>query len=84
MRHLNPQGDKAAAQMDVNPPPKLLAGVMDEPTWTKKKQMLDYFRSTIRLGKLSNVVKHWYQLEALLGFEGAVRISMQLTVQFTH
>ena len=40
----------------------------------KKKRTLDYFRGTFKLGDLSNVIGHWYELEGLLGFQEIVSI----------
>lgn len=60
--------------MDVNPLPGLLAGVMNEPMWMKRKQTPGYFRDMFKLGDLSNVIKHWYELDGLLGFQDPVHI----------
>jgi len=67
-------GNRAAAQTNINVPPKLLVGIADEPTWMKKKQTLDYFRGTTKLGSLSDVIEHWYELEGLLGFQVTVSV----------
>ena len=56
------------------PPSNPLADVTDEPGWMKKKRTLDYFRNTFILGDLSSVIKHWYKLERLLGFQGIVSV----------
>ena len=69
-------GSEIASQTSVGPLPGLLTGITNEPTWMKKKQTLDYFRSTFKLRQLSDVIQHWYELERLLGFQEAVSITM--------
>jgi len=51
----------------------LLAGVMNEPMWMKKK-MLNYFCTTFKLGEFPNIIAHWYKLEGLLGFQDTVSL----------
>lgn len=51
-----------------------LVNVTNEPAWMKKKQTLNYFRGAFKLGDLSGVIRHWYELERLLGFQGVVSI----------
>ena len=53
-------------------PPNPLANITNEPVWMKKKQTLDFFRQTPKLGCLSNVIQHWYELEKSLGFQDVV------------
>jgi len=74
-----PSGNDTAARPNVNSPRKLLAGATDEPEWMKKKRTLDYFRCAIKLGHLSNVIEHWYELERLLGFLETVSVSLYVT-----
>ena len=69
-----PPSGKGTSSTSVNPSPDLLAGIIDEPIWMKQKRTLAYFRSTFKLGDLSNVIKHWYALEELLGFQGVVSV----------
>ena len=71
-----PPGKGAAAQSNGSPPSKLLAGVTDRPMWMKKKKILDYFCSTFKLGNLSDIIEHWYELEGLLGFPETVSVSV--------
>ena len=40
--------------------------------WMKSKKTLAYFREVYKLGKLSDVILHWYQLEEALGFQESV------------
>ena len=63
-----------ACKTSSNPPPDPLVNVMNEPVWMKKKQTLDYFRGTFKLGSLPNVIEHWYELEEQLGFQNAVSV----------
>lgn len=79
-----PLNGVAAAQTRIENPPKLLAGVTDEPTWMKKKRTLDYFRSTVKFGCLSDVIEHWYELEGLLGFLPVVSIYAQCIGKCAH
>ncbi|KAF9642349.1 hypothetical protein BDM02DRAFT_3133146 [Thelephora ganbajun] len=68
VRLLNsPLGDGVVTQTDTNSSSKLLAGV-DEPIMVK-------------LGNLSNVIEHWYELEGLLGFPGATPTGFPMTTQ---
>ena len=77
MRFLDPPpGKGAATQSNGSPPSKLLAGVTDRPMWMKKKKILDYFCSTFKLGNLSDIIEHWYELEGLLGFPETVSVSV--------
>jgi hypothetical protein len=67
----------------VDPPsPPVLADVKDAPDWMKTKGTLDYFRDTFKLGKLSDVIEHWFELERLLGFRKSVSISPFLRAVF--
>lgn len=59
---------------NIHPPSNPLADVNDEPTWMKKRRTLDYFRSTFKLGNLSDVIEHWYELERLLCFQDVVSV----------
>lgn len=43
-----------------------------ETTWMKSKQTLKYFREVYKLGKLSDLIFHWHQLEEALGFPETV------------
>jgi len=63
------------SQASASPPPDMLAGITNEPTWMKKKRTLDYFRNAFKFGDLHNVIVHWYQLEELLGFQRNVSTS---------
>ena len=65
---LLPLGHKETPNATSVLPSNLLAGVMNEPMWMKKKKTLNYFRTTFKLGEFSNVIAHWYELEGLLGF----------------
>ena len=65
-------GQEGTLPTNLCPPPDLLVGRTDKPTWMKKKRTLDYFRGTFKLGDLSSVISHWYKLEELLGFQEAV------------
>ena len=62
--------------------PPVLAGAKDLPEWMEKKGTLDYFRNTFKLGKLSDVIEHWFELERLLGFRKSVGISPLLRAIF--
>ena len=50
----------------------------------KKRKTLDYFRGTFKLGVLSDVIEHWYELEALLGFQVVVSVHKKLILQYAH
>ena len=63
--------------VDASSPP-VLVGVKDEPEWMETKGTLKYFRNAFKLGKLSDVIEHWYELEKLLGFQKSVRTSLFL------
>jgi len=67
-----------------SPLPNLLAGIKNEPVWMKKRKTLDYFRGTFKLGVLSDVIEHWYELEALLGFQNVVSVHKKLILQYAH
>ena len=69
---------------DRGPPPKPLANVDNEPAWMKKKRTLSYFRGAPMLGCLSDVIQHWYDLEALLGFPEVVSFGEYLTHLHTY
>jgi hypothetical protein len=71
----SPPSLEAASKTNASPPPNLLAGVTDEPTWMKKRQTLNYFRNTFKLGRLPDIILHWYKLEALLGFPETVSVT---------
>lgn len=43
-----------------------------EATWMKSKKTLKYFRDAHKMGKLSDLHIHWYQLEEALGFQETV------------
>lgn len=43
-----------------------------ESAWMKSKHTLKYFREVHKLGKLSDLILHWHQLEEALGFPEAV------------
>ena len=43
-----------------------------ESTWMKAKKTLKYFREVHKMGKLSTLILHWYQLEEALGFQETV------------
>ena len=58
--------------------PPVLAAVKDEPEWMETKKTLKYFRYAFKLGKLSDVIEHWYELERLLGFQKSVSTSLFL------
>lgn len=64
--------NRVASPASVDPPSNLLAGVDDQPEWMIKKKTLNYFRSTVKFGRLSDVIEHWYELERLLGFQQTV------------
>ena len=70
-RPLSP-GHEGMPNPGSTPPPNILVGVTDEPMWMKKKRTLNYFRETFKLGDLPSVIRHWYELEGLLGFKDAV------------
>ena len=76
--HLNPApGNGAATPVDVFPQSNPCIDVKDEPAWMKKRRILDYFRNTFKLGNLSEVIEHWYELERLLDFQDVVSVSIQ-------
>ena len=50
----------------------------------KKKQTVTYFHDTFKLRDLSSVIRHWYELEELFGFQDPVSIPEQPNLQFTH
>jgi len=68
-----PSGE-ATPHLSAIPPFNILIGITNEPTWMKKKRTLDYFRNTIKLGDLPNIIEHWYELEELLGFPDTVSV----------
>ena len=73
---LNSSPSIEAALPTINiPPPEPLAGVTAAPAWMKKKRTLDYFRGTFKLGCLSDIIQHWYELEGLLGFPETVSLT---------
>ena len=41
--------------------------------WMESKDTLDYFRGVYKMGKLPELILHWYQLEEALGFPETVR-----------
>ncbi|KAF9782108.1 hypothetical protein BJ322DRAFT_1110992 [Thelephora terrestris] len=61
-------------ELSSRPDDILLAGIDDLPTsaseagWMKLKQTLKYFREVHKIGRLSALILHWYQLEKVLGF----------------
>ena len=63
-----------AAPVNVGTLPNIPATTHDMLAWMTKKKILGYFRDTAKLGKLSDVIEHWYELEQLLGFQEAVSI----------
>jgi hypothetical protein len=65
-------------------PPNVLANIANEPVWMKRKELLKYLRSTPKLGDLSDVINHWYELESLLGFPEAVSFRGWLVLQYAH
>lgn len=65
---------RAVSAASVSSRSNLLAGVRDEPGWMQKKGTLNYFRNTFKLGNLADVIRHWYELERLLGFQKVVSI----------
>ena len=69
-----PPGNRPTIRTNANPPPKPLASITDEPVWMKKRDTLNYFRNTAKLGSLSDVIEHWYELEILLGFQDPVSV----------
>ena len=81
---LTPPVEVAATQTDANQVPTLFAGITDEPAWMKKKRTLNYFRGAIKFGRLAEVIEHWYQLEALLGFPAAVSVFVWIFLQCAH
>lgn len=40
--------------------------------WMKSKKTLAYFHGAYKMGKLGDVILHWYQLEEALGFQESV------------
>lgn len=46
-----------------------------ESGWMKSKKTLNYFREVYKMGKLSDLILHWYQLEEALGFQEVVSCS---------
>lgn len=83
----SPQSNRLTARLNVISPPEPLAGVADEPLWMKKKRTLNYFRSAVKFGSLSDVIRHWYELEGLLGFQEVVsvpRLLILLRARKTH
>ena len=45
-----------------------------ESMWMKSKKTLKYFREVHKVGKLSELILHWYQLKAVLGFQETVSL----------
>ena len=43
-----------------------------ESAWMGSKGTLKYFREVDKMGKLSDLILHWYQLERALGFQESV------------
>ena len=43
-----------------------------ESAWMKSKKTLKYFREAHKMGRLSDLILHWYQLEEVLGFQETV------------
>ena len=43
-----------------------------EAVWMKSKKTLKYFQGVHKMGKLSDLILHWYQLEEALGFPEVV------------
>ena len=43
-----------------------------ESEWMRSKKTLNYFREVYKMGKLSDLISHWYQLEEALGFPETV------------
>ena len=64
--------DGVPLSKDVGAPPPLPATMKDAPEWMENKGTLRYLHNTFKLGKLSEVIAHWYELERLLGFRKAV------------
>ena len=75
-RHGTIQNKDCSPSFNLNP----LANITDEPAWMKKKQTLAYFRRTVKLGCLPNVIGHWYELERLLGFQEVVSFCEYFTL----
>lgn len=67
-------GREGIPHTGADPLPNFLAGITNEPEWMKNKRTLAYFRSTFKLGDLPNVIRHWYELEELLGFQETVSV----------
>ena len=42
--------------------------------WMKSKKTLKYFDGVHKVGKLSDLILHWYQLESALGFPETVSL----------
>jgi hypothetical protein len=40
----------------------------------KKRKTLNYFRDAFKLGDLGDIIRHWYELEGLLGFQDPVSV----------
>jgi hypothetical protein len=72
--HPHPQGNAAPLNADHRPlsNPNPLADITDEPAWMKKKRTLNYLRETVKLGFLPDIIRHWYEIERLLGFQEVV------------
>ena len=84
--HEGPPNPNSAPPPNPNPvpPPNILIGVADGPTWMKKKRTLNYFRETFKLGEFPSVIRHWYELEGLLGFKDAVSALERINTQFAY
>lgn len=67
-----PPKDGTARNVTGGSPANVLPNISNAPTWMKKKRILEYLRDTPKLGCLSDVIRHWYELEELLGFPDAV------------
>lgn len=72
------------SRTNSSPPPNLLVNITDEAQWMKKKRTLAYFRDTFKLGDLSSVIGHWYELEKLLGFPRVVSSFGVTCLQYAH
>ena len=79
-----PPGSGSTTQKIASAPSKPLAGVTDEPAWMREKNTLDFFRNTAKLGNLSDVIEHWYELERLLGFKTTVSVPIWLVLHCAH
>lgn len=59
----------------INPPVTITSLPADAGArWMRSKGTLEYFRRVDKIGQMSNLILHWYQLEEALGFPDPVSV----------